>query len=153
VEYGLAAGAQPSGISAGPDKNVWFTDYMRSEVGRITPGGAEMTWTLPTASAGPTQIAAGPDGNVWLVEQSANKIARVTPTGGITEFPIPTPGSGAVGIALGPDGALWFTEASVGKIGRVQVFISGDVDGSGIVDVGDVFYLINFLFAGGPAPQ
>ncbi|HKC24652.1 MAG TPA: hypothetical protein VKF32_07900, partial [Thermoanaerobaculia bacterium] len=27
-----------------------------------------------------------------------------------------------------------------------------DADGSGVVDVGDIFYLINFLFAGGPPP-
>ncbi len=26
------------------------------------------------------------------------------------------------------------------------------MDGNGVVDVGDVFYLINYLFAGGPAP-
>jgi hypothetical protein len=30
--------------------------------------------------------------------------------------------------------------------------LGGDADGSGTVDVSDVFYLINFLFAGGPAP-
>jgi hypothetical protein len=30
--------------------------------------------------------------------------------------------------------------------------IPGDVNGDGIVDISDVFYLINFLFAGGPAP-
>ena len=30
--------------------------------------------------------------------------------------------------------------------------IPGDVDGDGVVSVSDVFYLINFLFAGGPAP-
>jgi hypothetical protein len=29
----------------------------------------------------------------------------------------------------------------------------GDADGSGAVDVSDVFYLINYLFAGGPAPK
>src|SRR5258706_136315 len=28
----------------------------------------------------------------------------------------------------------------------------GDIDGNGVTDVADVFYLINFLFAGGPAP-
>ena len=28
----------------------------------------------------------------------------------------------------------------------------GDVNGDGNVDIGDVFYLINYLFAGGPAP-
>jgi hypothetical protein len=31
--------------------------------------------------------------------------------------------------------------------------VPGDVDGDGDVDVSDIFYLINFLFAGGPAPQ
>jgi len=30
--------------------------------------------------------------------------------------------------------------------------IAGDVNGDGVVNVSDVFYLINFLFAGGPAP-
>jgi hypothetical protein len=30
--------------------------------------------------------------------------------------------------------------------------VPGDVDGDGDADVADVFYLINFLFAGGPAP-
>jgi hypothetical protein len=30
--------------------------------------------------------------------------------------------------------------------------LQGDVDGNGVVDIGDVFYLINFLFANGPAP-
>jgi hypothetical protein len=28
----------------------------------------------------------------------------------------------------------------------------GDVNGDGQVNVADVFYLINYLFAGGPAP-
>jgi hypothetical protein len=30
--------------------------------------------------------------------------------------------------------------------------VKGDVDGNGSVNVADVFYLINTLFAGGPAP-
>ncbi len=30
--------------------------------------------------------------------------------------------------------------------------VIGDADGSGVVDVSDVFYLINYLFAGGPLP-
>ena len=29
----------------------------------------------------------------------------------------------------------------------------GDANGDGIVNVTDVFYLINFLFAGGPLPK
>lgn len=29
----------------------------------------------------------------------------------------------------------------------------GDVNGDGVVDVKDVFYLINYIFAEGPAPE
>ena len=37
-------------------------------------------------------------------------------------------------------------------IGAVERVVGGDVNGDGAVDVGDVFYLINDLFAAGPAP-
>jgi hypothetical protein len=36
---------------------------------------------------------------------------------------------------------------------RACVGPPGDADGNGTLDVADVFYTINFLFAGGPAPQ
>jgi hypothetical protein len=43
-------------------------------------------------------------------------------------------------------GAAWvYMRACVGP--------PGDADGNGTLDVADVFYTINFLFAGGPAPQ
>ena len=35
---------------------------------------------------------------------------------------------------------------------RFSALLPGDVDGNGVVNVADVFYLINFLFAGGPDP-
>ena len=35
---------------------------------------------------------------------------------------------------------------------QLPVRYSGDADGNGAVDVNDVFYLVNFLFAGGPPP-
>jgi hypothetical protein len=37
-------------------------------------------------------------------------------------------------------------------IGAVERRPGGDVDGNGTVQLADVFYLINFLFAGGPVP-
>jgi hypothetical protein len=37
-------------------------------------------------------------------------------------------------------------------IGAYEVEPLGDANGDGSVDVSDVFYLINYLFAGGPAP-
>jgi hypothetical protein len=36
---------------------------------------------------------------------------------------------------------------------RFSGVVPGDVDGSGVVDIADVFYLINFLFASGPLPS
>jgi hypothetical protein len=36
--------------------------------------------------------------------------------------------------------------------GALEHIPSGDVNGDGMVDVADVFFLINFLFASGPLP-
>src|SRR5262249_35279401 len=36
--------------------------------------------------------------------------------------------------------------------GAFEHIPSGDADGTGLVDVADIFYLINYLFAGGPIP-
>jgi len=36
---------------------------------------------------------------------------------------------------------------------RVSCIICGDVDGSGAVNVGDMTYLVNYLFRGGPSPD
>ena len=41
-----------------------------------------------------------------------------------------------------------------GALVRGLAFVpGGDSNGDGVVTVADVFYLINFLFAGGPAPR
>jgi hypothetical protein len=53
----------------------------------------------------------------------------------------------------GSHGDLSFTEQASGNVGRVQFHTPGDVNADGKIDVVDVFYLINFLFAGGPAPM
>ena len=35
------AGSGPSGIAAGPDGNLWFTEYNGNQIGRITPAGVD----------------------------------------------------------------------------------------------------------------
>jgi streptogramin lyase len=55
-------GASPRGIVAGPDGNVWFTEF-GGKVGRIQPTGAVSEFSTPTASSGVTGITTGPDGN------------------------------------------------------------------------------------------
>jgi hypothetical protein len=105
----------PTDLAAGPDGNVWFTDYANGKVGRITPNGSITLFDVPGGN--PSAISAGPDGNLWFIEAN-NRIARMTTQGSVVDYPIPTPASGPFDIAAGADGAMWFTE-SVGKIGRI----------------------------------
>lgn len=108
-----------SGITAGPDGNLWFTELYGNKIGRITVSGIITEYPIPTSSSGASGITKGPDGNLWFAESLSNKIGRITPNGNITEYPIPTSGSSPSGITVGPDGNLWFTEYNSGKIGRI----------------------------------
>lgn len=121
TEYPLpSAAAQPRGIAAGPDGNLWFTEYGANRIGRISPGGVIAEFELPGDFRGLHDIAAGPDGNLWFTEHEANRIGRISPAGVIAEFDVPTPGSHPGGISAGPDGNLWFTQESGGNIGRIR---------------------------------
>jgi streptogramin lyase len=58
--------SEPFGITVGPDKNLWFTEFRAGKVGRITTSGV-FTAELPVGvGALPGGIVAGPDGNVWF---------------------------------------------------------------------------------------
>jgi streptogramin lyase len=118
----------PTGIAAGPDGSVWFTDGLNFQsggqtslpIGRITPAGAITQFSLADQPfEGTSGIVTGPDGALWFTGLAANVIGRITTAGNATSFPIPTHNSGPMNIVVGSDGALWFTESSVGKIGRI----------------------------------
>ncbi len=109
---GITAGAYPLGITAGPDGNLWFTEFADSanKIGRITPAGVVTEFDIPSGLAESTVITAGPDGNLWFIEWSYDgynpKIGRIDPsTGVVTEF---SGFRGLYGIAAGADGNLWF---------------------------------------------
>ena len=103
---GMTAGAGPYGITAGPDGNLWFTEYLGDRIGRITPLGVITEFsTGMTAGAYPYGITAGPDGNLWFTESGRDRIGRITPAGVITEFSTGmTAGAQPYGITAGPDG-------------------------------------------------
>ena len=122
------------GIAAGPDGNVWYTEFSTSPtpphnpssaaIGRITPSGVVTHFPIPVGTAvdignPAVGIAAGPDGNLWITRQRANTIGRLATDGVLTEFAIPTPASLPGDITAGPDGNLWFVELGTGKIGRI----------------------------------
>ncbi len=115
-----APGQVPGTIAAGPDGNVWFTEYNQSIVAKITPTGQVTEYQLP-AGHHPYGITAGPDGALWVsIDASTydpqtcqftgghDKIARVTTDGQVTMFDTVSPHGKPSGITVGPDGALWF---------------------------------------------
>jgi streptogramin lyase len=118
---GINGNSVPTGITAGPDGNLWFTEQSIDRIGRITPAGIVTEFGAGiSGSSGLNSIAAGPDGNLWFTESGGNRIGRITTFGGVTEFSTGiTSGSVPEGIAAGPDGNLWFTESEGNRIGRI----------------------------------
>jgi streptogramin lyase len=79
---GISPGAEPWGITAGPDGNVWFTEARQSlpsnTIGRITPAGIVREFSKGiSADALPYHITTGPDGRIWFTEGFGNRIARI----------------------------------------------------------------------------
>ena len=116
------ANAHPSGIAAGPDGNLWFTEGDVNKIGRISPVTGVITeFDLPNAGSHPADIAVGPDGNLWFTEAIGQRIGRISPaTGIVTEYASPTQGAFPTGIAAGTDGNLWFTEDLGNRIGQIN---------------------------------
>jgi streptogramin lyase len=77
-------------ITAGPDGNLWFTEFTKNKIDKISPiTGIITQYSISTANAGPSGIAAGPDGNLWFTELFTNKIGKISLKDGIiTEYPI-----------------------------------------------------------------
>src|SRR6516165_7909527 len=57
---------QPFGITAGPDSNLWFTEFVGNQIGQLNPTThAFAEFPIPSASSAPFDITAGSDGNLW----------------------------------------------------------------------------------------
>jgi virginiamycin B lyase len=85
------AGSSPVGITAGPDGNLWFTETVANQIGRITTAGVITEFAIPVVPSQPNDITAGADGNLWFTEYLGNRIGRITTAGVITGFGVPTP--------------------------------------------------------------
>jgi streptogramin lyase len=114
------ANAGPYGISAGPDGNLWFTEFLANKIGMINPATHAIgEFPIPSASPRPQGISAGPDGNLWFAQQSAGAIGMINPaTHAITEFT--TAPYGSSWISAGADGNLWFTEGGPSNVGMIN---------------------------------
>jgi len=116
---GLSPGAEPEGITTGPDGNVWFTDGGNNRIGRITPQGVITEFGQLPAPSRPNSITSGPDGNLWFTDLDAGRIGRISTSGVMPAGGTGITANAPYGIASGPDGNLWVTENTTGNILRV----------------------------------
>ena len=82
----MGGAAKLTGITAGPDGNVWFVDG--TGIGRITPAGSIKTFTPSTNGSFAIDawngITVGPDGNLWAtatILPHGGLIAQIAPNG------------------------------------------------------------------------
>ncbi len=107
---------QPQGITAGPEGDLWFTEFHR--LGRITPTGqiSEMP-SCPVAG----EITFGSSGELWIADESS--LCKRDPQGELSNFQLPGNLRISAGaITAGPEGNLWFSGAEFGGgpvVGRV----------------------------------
>ena len=116
---GISPGSRPGDITAGPDGNLWFTEFSGNRIGMVTPAGVVTEFSAGIApQSHPAGIAAGPDGRLWFTQ--TDEIGSITPSGVVTEHRLPS-GIDPDAITAGPDRKLWFTWSSKrgGGIGRI----------------------------------
>jgi streptogramin lyase len=103
-------------IVTGPDKNIWYTDYYKPGLVKMTMSGAAHEYLF--TGFNPTSMTVGSDGKFYIGEYGVAKIAVVTTSGTVSQKTIP---SGDYmyqgGMTLGPDGNVWFAE--LGHIGMI----------------------------------
>lgn len=81
----LGYACNPTGITTGPDGNLWFTEATGNQIGRMTPAGSVQEFPLPTtchnngSRCDPEGITSGPDGALWFAEAAGNQIGRLSP--------------------------------------------------------------------------
>jgi hypothetical protein len=115
-------GVNLSGITAGPDGNVWFTHAGTfphdGELESITPAGAITTFPQPPGTSA-RAIVTGADGNLWyggIFRESFEQavIGQMTTDGTVTKFFGPNFGGFVERVqvvTLGPDGNVWYGQS------------------------------------------
>jgi len=116
TEFHVSNVGVPQGITAGPDGNLWFTEFYDNVVGRITAKGTSTLFRLNTMNSA-TYITNGSDGALWLTllndvgGSTTNQIGRLTTSGKLTTFTVPK-ASYIWDITTGPGGNLYFTDGA-----------------------------------------
>jgi virginiamycin B lyase len=122
TEYVYTSGATGNNIgstTAGPDGNVWVTDYANSQVTQVIPStGVQKSFAL---GCNPTSIVSA-KGSLYIDCSPQSDLAQVTPSGSTATVTLLKNAFGftATGeaLAVGPDGNPWFVTSQGGMIGE-----------------------------------
>lgn len=106
----------PVGMVRGPDGALWFVERTTGKLGRLSPRGRFVEWTLP-AGAFPNRIIVGPDHRIWFTELGTNQLGRIGSNWRLMQSPLP---GGAVGITRSPDGSVYVALNSTGQLARLS---------------------------------
>jgi|GEM_PF-5476291 len=110
-EYSLSGygNAVPTGVSGGPDGNVWFTTG--NGVSKRRPNGEITDYEFPPGWCGSSGIPIidGPEGSLWI--GACERIGKVTTGGSISGIEMEG-GRDIYDIAASPDNHLWVTAAT-----------------------------------------
>src|SRR5260370_17311207 len=117
TEFHVSNVGVPQGITAGPDGNLWFTEFYDNVVGRITAKGTSTLFRLNTMNSA-TYITNGSDGALWLTllndvgGSTTNQIGLLTTSGKLTTFTVPK-ASYIWDITTSPGGNLYLNYAPI----------------------------------------
>jgi streptogramin lyase len=130
------SGSKPYTIVAGPDGNMWFTEWQRNKLGVMDIHG-NFIHKYPVANfeLSPYGIAVSPDGYIWFTgynfeEPSAvDTVGRMSTDGSFVELYQLNPcACEPLGVTAGADGNMWITEElgafngdSYGAVDRVSL--------------------------------
>src|SRR5260370_41419348 len=72
-------GQDLSGMTTGPDHNVWFAEQTAGSIGRIDGSTRAYLGAVADDGAGPQSITTGPDGSLYFTEANSSSVGRVDP--------------------------------------------------------------------------
>ena len=107
------ASAGLSGITTGPDGNLWFTLGAVNKVARMTTGGTVTEYPLPNPGSSPRAIISATDGALWFIENFGNRVGRITSGISPDDRKPVLSGSGQAGLPLVCAADVWGITSTV----------------------------------------
>lgn len=125
----LPAGSDVAQMVAGPDGNIWYTNYTGNAIGRLTPTDVITQYTLPVSGSMPNGITVGSDGALWFTQAISPagqlRIGRISTAGAINEYLVTYSGPGfaaGAGITGGPPGTPFANTLYVVALGYPYLY-------------------------------